>query len=278
MTAGTGGGLDILGTVRWALLLVGLAALGYSGYVYANAEIYQKYQNWAFDEELHGRKPSVKSFLEDSTPLRRVLRRRVFLEEQQESAATADSLGRVESNPGEAHSHHSSTRELVERALIGRIEIPRLRMSAMVREGDDEDTLRRAVGHLPDTPRPGQKGNVTLAGHRDTFFRALRNAHKNDRISIRTLDGDYHYVIESTRIVDPEDLDVLKASSGNTLTLVTCYPFWYVGHAPRRFVVRARQLENRNISRRTAKGAAEAAAAAVVSTPSPPDSSALPLK
>lgn len=124
-------------------------------------------------------------------------------------------------------------------ALIGRVEIPRLRLSAIVREGVDDGTLRRAVGHVPETALPGEHGNAALAAHRDTFFRPLKEIRKGDRINVTTPDGTYEYRVHETRIVDPEDVWVLDPTREPTLTLVTCYPFNYVGSAPRRFIVRA---------------------------------------
>jgi sortase A len=109
----------------------------------------------------------------------------------------------------------------------------------MVREGADERTLSRAVGHIPGTALPGNVGNVGLAGHRDTFFRALRNIRADDTIELETTAGTYRYIVKSTRIVTPRDVSVLEASGGETLTLVTCYPFYYVGSAPKRFIVHA---------------------------------------
>jgi sortase A len=112
----------------------------------------------------------------------------------------------------------------------------------MVREGADEGTLSRAVGHIPGTALPGNIGNVGLAGHRDTFFRALRNIRSDDTIEVQTTAGTYRYKVKSTRIVAPRDVSVLQASGGETLTLVTCYPFYYVGSAPKRFIVHAALL------------------------------------
>jgi len=126
--------------------------------------------------------------------------------------------------------------------LVGRLQIPRLGLNVMVREGDDAATLAEAVGHLPSSPLPGAPGNVALAGHRDTFFRPLRDLRVNDRIAFATLKGTYQYQVESLKIVSPSDVSVLQASAEPTLTLVTCYPFYYVGSAPKRFIVRARQL------------------------------------
>lgn len=125
---------------------------------------------------------------------------------------------------------------------LGRIEIPRIGLAAMILEGIDGRTLRRAVGHLPSTPLPGQRGNVAIAGHRDTFFRGLRNVKQGDEIRITTLGGSYRYLVDSTKIVPPEDMRVLVDSGDAILTLVTCYPFYFVGSAPQRFIVRAHQL------------------------------------
>jgi sortase A len=124
-------------------------------------------------------------------------------------------------------------------ALIGRIEIPRLGISAVVMEGTDKITLRRAVGHIAGTALPGHPGNVGIAAHRDTFFRPLRNIRRNDLITLTTLLGEYRYRVVSTKVVDPHDIAVLDPSVNEVLTLVTCYPFYFVGPAPSRFIVRA---------------------------------------
>jgi sortase A len=126
--------------------------------------------------------------------------------------------------------------------LIGRIEIPRLLVSAVVVEGVDKITLRRAVGHIPGTALPGQAGNVGLAGHRDTFFRSLRDVKIKDEVQFSTLAGNFNYEVESLRVVDPDNVGVLAPSGHNVLTLVTCYPFYFVGPAPQRWIVRARQV------------------------------------
>ena len=126
--------------------------------------------------------------------------------------------------------------------LVGRLEVPRLGIRVMVHEGDDHDILAGAAGHLPSSPVPGWPGNVAVAAHRDTFFRPLRNIRVNDKILFATLNGTFEYQVESLKIVDPDDVSVLKASAEPTLTLVTCYPFYYVGSAPHRFIVRARQV------------------------------------
>jgi sortase A len=127
----------------------------------------------------------------------------------------------------------------VDPLVLGRIEIPRIGVTAIVREGDDDTTLAVAVGHISGTARPGERGNMALAGHRDSFFRALQGIQRQDTIRIVTPKRSYEYVVESTEVVGPEDTRVLDPTSDTVLTLVTCYPFKYVGHAPNRFIVRA---------------------------------------
>lgn len=127
------------------------------------------------------------------------------------------------------------------RSTIGRLEIPRLGLSLIVREGVDAETLRLAVGHIPGTASPGDTGNVGLAGHRDTFFRRLRNVRAGDEVRLTTVDGRYTYHVRSTSVVAPDDTSVLDETARPTLTLVTCYPFYFVGAAPKRFIVHAEQ-------------------------------------
>jgi len=105
-----------------------------------------------------------------------------------------------------------------------------------------EATLRRAVGHIPGTALPGEPGNVGLTGHRDTFFRPLKDLRIKDEIQFSTLEGDFKYEVESLRVVEPDNVGVLAPSGENVLTMVTCYPFYYVGPAPKRWIVRARQV------------------------------------
>jgi LPXTG-site transpeptidase (sortase) family protein len=124
--------------------------------------------------------------------------------------------------------------------VLGRIEIPRIGVSAIVREGDDDTTLAVAVGHIPGTARPGEYGNMAFAGHRDSFFRALRHIQVDDVIHVRALGRGYEYRVDSTEVVKAEETRVLDPTGDAVLTLVTCYPFGYVGHAPDRFIVRAR--------------------------------------
>jgi len=123
--------------------------------------------------------------------------------------------------------------------LVGRLEIPRLGITQLIAEGDDDRTLGAAIGHLPDTPLPWEAGNSALAGHRDSVFRPLRDVRIGDRLRIVTTRGPLEYRVVETLIVEPEDTWVLAPTPERTLTLVTCYPFTYIGSAPQRFVVRA---------------------------------------
>ena len=134
-------------------------------------------------------------------------------------------------------------------SMIGRIEIPRLGVSAIIRAGSDARTLRLAVGHIPGTAFPGESGNIGLAGHRDTFFRRLRDIRVDDEIRIVTPEETYAFRVERTSVVKPRDTWVLNETATPVLTLVTCYPFTYVGSAPDRFIVRAGQLPSQIASR-----------------------------
>jgi sortase A len=125
---------------------------------------------------------------------------------------------------------------------VGRIDIPRLDLSVVVFEGTSDATLARGVGHLTGSAGPGARGNLVLAGHRDTFFRELRNIREGDEVNIKGPQGEFEYQVESTAIVEPDQTEVLKPSDGATLTLITCYPFRYIGNAPQRFIVRATKV------------------------------------
>ena len=127
--------------------------------------------------------------------------------------------------------------------VLGRLEIPRLGIAAMVAEGTDTRTLRHAVGHVPSTALPGDPGNCSLAGHRDTFLRGLGKVRVDDTVRVVTLDRTFTYRVEWGMVVEPDRVDVLDSTATRSLTLITCYPFGFVGHAPQRFIVRARQVE-----------------------------------
>ena len=125
---------------------------------------------------------------------------------------------------------------------MGRIEIPRLHLSVMVLEGAAPKILRVAAGHISGTSLPGTGRNIGIAAHRDTFFRPLRDIRRSDEILVTTSYGTYRYVVDATEVVDPSDVQVLRQTGAPRLTLVTCYPFTYIGSAPKRFIVHARQL------------------------------------
>jgi sortase A len=126
--------------------------------------------------------------------------------------------------------------------VIGEIEIPRLQLSVMVFEGDDAGVLRQGAGHIPGTALPPGSGYIGIAAHRDTYFRPLRVIHANDVIDLKTPAGTWRYGVTETKIVRPSDVGVLARAPGRDLTLVTCYPFFYVGSAPERFIVHARKI------------------------------------
>jgi sortase A len=212
--------------LEYLFLFVGL--IGVDCYIWVNVEgsMDQAYGNWSLDQQMAGRKASFAEYLAERLGL---------VQPDQTPAAKVESTKPVPGRVG---------RRLPVFALIGRVEVPRLGLSAIVREGVDASTLRRAVGHMPSTPLPGQPGNSALAAHRDTLFRKLRDIRKDDRITVQTVDGTYDYTVESLKIVNPEDVGVLKSAPGDQLlTLITCYPFNYIGSAPHRFIVRARAVD-----------------------------------
>jgi len=202
--------------VRYFFLAIAITCLGIYGNVYLERVLFQTHESREFDRTLDRSAAVVAASDHQITPSGRVVRasRKPLPWSQSPSSA----------------------------AVIGRLSVPRLHLSAMVREGIDGNTLQLAIGHIPATALPGQAGNVGVAGHRDTFFRGLKDLRTGDEIQFSTLHGDFKYVVESLIIVEPDNVAVLAASSENVLTMVTCYPFSYIGSAPRRFVVRARQV------------------------------------
>jgi LPXTG-site transpeptidase (sortase) family protein len=130
-------------------------------------------------------------------------------------------------------------------SLVGRVEIPRLGMSVVVFEGTDSNILDLGAGHWSGSALPGESGNVVMAAHRDTFFRGLRNIREDDVVNVSTTQGARRYLVDSTRVVDPHEVGVLAPTAQPSLTLITCYPFEYFGHAPQRFIVRAREIEDK---------------------------------
>ena len=204
--------------IPWAqyfFLFVGVFALSYCAFVLIDRWSFQAYQTRQFERALKDSQISTRADPEPtpSLPI---------------SRGDADRV-RAENPPI----------KVLPGSTLGRIEIHSIGLTAMIMEGIDGSTLRLAVGHIPGTAIPGQHGNVGLAAHRDTFFRGLRNIHKGDEIIITTLQGSSRYIVDSTRVVEPDDIKVLAATTDNVLTLVTCYPIYFVGPAPQRFIVRA---------------------------------------
>jgi sortase A len=188
------------------LLVFGMSCLGYYGYVSAESALYQAYET----RELNAILASAPA------------------------PPAPSAAGRPAAAPVRKALRAGTT--------VGRIEIPRLGVSAVVRAGTDARTLRLAVGHIGGTALPGESGNVGLAAHRDTFFRRLGDIREGDEVRMVTPDGVFTYRVKGTQIVDPDDVWVLDPTDAPALTLVTCYPFTYVGSAPRRFIVRAHLL------------------------------------
>jgi sortase A len=130
---------------------------------------------------------------------------------------------------------------------LARLEMPTLQLEATVLEGSDDATLNRGAGHIEDTAFPvdiAARSNIGIAGHRDTIFRPLRKVHTGDPLTLTTARGTYSYRVVKTTIVGPDDVYVLDPTTRPTVTLVTCYPFEFIGHAPRRFIVQAEFVEN----------------------------------
>jgi sortase A len=125
------------------------------------------------------------------------------------------------------------------------LRIQRVGLEVPVLEGTDDWTLNRAVGHIADTAVPGTAGNSGIAGHRDGFFRALKDLAPGDTLELETLQSNEIYRVERTWIVDPDDVTVLDPTPSSAMTLVTCYPFYFVGSAPQRYIVRAARVASR---------------------------------
>ena len=224
-------------SLRWierALIAIGLVCVGIWAWSWIDAKIYQYRENRLLEEAENARAASSG----------------------ESTASESDSLGAFQEASAPAPEEEKEPAEPgPEGSLVGRIEIPRLDDSAIVLEGVDKKTLRRGVGRIPGTALPDareyrgqdgrrrQGGNVGLAAHRDSFFRGLKDIRKNDIVTLKTLDDTYYYRVEWTEIVLPKDTHVLEDSGVPELTLVTCYPFYYVGSAPKRFIVRAQRVD-----------------------------------
>ena len=168
---------------------------------------------------------------------------RTALVQRRETHTFEAELKHLDDKPSPFSTHNGESAPPPEKnGLVGRLSIPRLSLHAIVREGDSAGTLAVALGHIPGTALPGQRGNVGVAGHRDTLFRALEGIRRNDTITFETLGGTYEYQVDGIQIVKPTDVAVLNSGAQPELTLVTCYPFSYVGHAPKRYIVKAKMV------------------------------------
>lgn len=226
---------------RWIerfLLLVGLTGIGIWVWANGRGAIFQRWDNWVFERERRGQTTAITDYLiEKKEQVAETVRIWCgFLPPPQPPAPHPFVA------PQLAAPQPVQPRSIENNALLGRLAIPRLHLSAMIREGTNEKTLDVALGHIPGTAMPGQTGNVGIAGHRDTLFRELREIRKKDLIRFETLAGNYVYEVESKKVVRPRDVSVLDAGDHSELTLVTCFPFQYVGSAPDRFIVKARQV------------------------------------
>jgi len=224
--------------VETALLLLATICLGWYGYQWIAAGVDQIWSNYSLDARLTGRSPSVRGFL----------RHVVNGEPQSQASQNGES---AEAGPAEGEQAARAPEwpdRIAKGEDIGRIEIPRLGISSIVRQGVDDGTLSRAVGHVPYTPLPGQQGNVGLAAHRDTYFRNLKGIKEGDVIRLVTAHGTFEYSVDSLKIVLPTNVEVLDPTPHPSVTLVTCYPFNFVGHAPKRFIVRARQIQPTSVA------------------------------
>ncbi|MHB8215897.1 MAG: class D sortase [Candidatus Sulfotelmatobacter sp.] len=196
----------ILALGQCVLLAVGLSALGYCAVTIVAAK---RYQAWAREQTQDG---------------------------NSEPVASSPSSSQAVSRPSQFLPDNGMP-------VIGKVDIPRLHISVMVAQGTSPQTLRVAAGHIPGTALPGQTGNVVIAAHRDTFFRRLGELKSGDLICITVPGKQYLYNVKFTDVVSPTETWVLEPSSNQSLTLVTCYPFYYIGPAPKRFVVRARRID-----------------------------------
>lgn len=259
-----------LDTVRIVLYVIGICALGYYAYTLSDQYVYQAFENWAFDQQIAGR-PAVTfgDYLREKTPFGFLVGEKAAPSEKTTAAETA--------TPSQSPEQLRPPRG----SLLGRVEISRLNVSAMVREGVDANVLGIAVGHVPSTSLPGQTGNFAIAAHRDTLFRALKDIKKHDLVTFQSPSGTYTYEVAATKIVKPSDTTVLQRDGGGLipfsendpaddhklLTMITCYPFYYVGAAPKRFIVEATLVSTNPVS--NASGAEANAEPAATETPPP---------
>jgi sortase A len=180
-----------------------------------------------------------ESVLDSRAFLRRFASLDLSPDSQVRNSSEGDHATNANSHGGqsaEGHARVSSNRPDTPLAVL---QIPKIHLAAPLLDGTDPRTLNHAVGRIPGTAWPGGPGNLGIAGHRDSFFRGLKDIKAGDTIELETLKGTDTYIVDQIEIVTPDDVDVLRPRSVPSLTLVTCYPFYFIGSAPKRFIVKA---------------------------------------
>lgn len=215
---------------EFAFITLGVALLAVYAFFRMHGWLFQAYDSWSFDQVLKDRTHEVE--VEAPRLPGRQQPSTLDVETEPETANYRDWA------PARVLAHEKSLkREL--RGIVGRLLIPAVNLNVMVLEGTDPWTLNRAVGHIEGTALPGRTGNVGISAHRDGYFLNLGSIGPGDEISIVTTENTYTYAVQSTQIVNPENVKVLSPSDQPVLTLVTCFPFYFVGDAPQRFIVKA---------------------------------------
>jgi sortase A len=223
------------------LILVGVLCLGVYGFAWLDARLFQYREGRILDEALAHRAERKAPSAAETDSLESFRRHAA----ERNAAASLQSKEEGPSSLALPFVDSGGAEVADEGQLVGRIEVPRVGVSTLVLEGVGGKTLRRGAGHIPETAFPiDMAGNVGIAGHRDTVFRGLKDIRKGDVVRVTTIDGMFRYKVDWTRIVTPKDTEVLAPSEQPVLTLVTCYPFYYVGSAPKRFIVRAHRIDD----------------------------------
>ena len=232
--------------VERCLLLAGVLGLGLWGAANVVPAVWQDWGNWVFERELRGETATVEGYAKGTMEqLVRDVQRWLGVTQRHATPVARERLPQVQSGPQGQRPNVGNHTNVSNHTLVGRLTIPRLHLSAIVREGVGEDTLGLAVGHIPETALPGEENWKRGRGgaSRPHCLWAWKGIEANDLVHFETLEGSYVYQVKSTAIVSPRDVAaVLKAGRYPELTLVTCYPFNYIGPAPDRFIIKAREV------------------------------------
>lgn len=237
-----------------ALWLAGAVTLAWVGWGYLDARLYQQRQEKLLEEALAS--PALDAGAANAADTRAGAgdggEPTDIPASELASTASGATLAAAGTAPQDAPTATTERRSAAPTAsraspldALGRIVVPRLGLEVMVADGVDAHTLRRAAGHIPGTSRLGSGGNVGIAGHRDSWFRPLKDVRAGDEVVVTTPGAVSRYRVEWAEVMVPDDTSALRPTTYPALTLVTCYPFYYVGTAPDRFVVRARLVESR---------------------------------